>query len=144
MSNAGIGLPTRNVRNGPQGTKSFGFEPLRRDSGVNNERTNPSYIRRLIGHWRSLLPNSGKACAESITPEEDAALTKAALEDPGTVLITELSRRKPGRPVADITKTPGSIRLSPNVLDYFRSGGPGWQSRINDALREAAGLKKRA
>jgi len=85
-----------------------------------------------------------QAALGKITPEEDAALTKAALEDPDTVLITELSRRKPGRPVADITKTPVSIRLSPDVLDYFRSGGPGWQSRIDEALREAAGLKKRA
>lgn len=87
---------------------------------------------------------AAKACAESLTPEEDAALTKAALEDPDMVLITELSKRRPGRPVADITKTPVSIRLSPDVLDYFRSGGPGWQSRIDEALREAAGLKKRA
>ncbi len=85
-----------------------------------------------------------QAALDKITPEEDAALTKAALEDPDTVLVTELSRRKPGRPVAETTKTPVSIRLSPDVLDYFRSGGPGWQSRIDEALREAAGLKKRA
>nr|WP_210278083.1 BrnA antitoxin family protein [Phyllobacterium myrsinacearum] len=81
---------------------------------------------------------------DKITPEEDAALTKAGLADPDTVLITQLSKRKPGRPVADITKTPVSIRLSPDVLDYFRSGGPGWQSRIDEVLRKAAGLKKRA
>ncbi|UGX85917.1 BrnA antitoxin family protein [Phyllobacterium meliloti] len=85
-----------------------------------------------------------QAALDSISPEEDAALTKAALDDPDTVLITELSRRKPGRPLADITKTPVSIRLSPDVVDYFRSSGPGWQSRIDDVLRKAAGLKKRA
>jgi uncharacterized protein (DUF4415 family) len=87
---------------------------------------------------------AAKAYAESLTPEEDAALTKAALADPDTVLITELSKRKPGRPVADVTKKAVSIRLSPDVLAHFRSGGPGWQSRIDDVLREAAGLKKRA
>jgi uncharacterized protein (DUF4415 family) len=27
-----------------------------------------------------------------------------------------------------------SIRLSPDVLAYFRSKGNGWQTRINDAL----------
>jgi uncharacterized protein (DUF4415 family) len=25
------------------------------------------------------------------------------------------------------------------VLEFFRLGGPGWQDRINDALRKAAG-----
>ena len=35
------------------------------------------------------------------------------------------------------TKAPVSIRLDPDVLDHFRSGGPGWQSRINATLRQA-------
>jgi uncharacterized protein (DUF4415 family) len=25
------------------------------------------------------------------------------------------------------------------VLEYFQEGGPGWQDRMNDALRKAAG-----
>jgi uncharacterized protein (DUF4415 family) len=33
-----------------------------------------------------------------------------------------------------------NIRLDPDVLAYFRGTGPGWQSRINAALRKAAGL----
>jgi uncharacterized protein (DUF4415 family) len=85
-----------------------------------------------------------KAYAESLTDEEDAALTKAALEDPDTVLTYTLKKRRPGRPFGEVTKKPVSIRLSPDVLEYFRSSGPGWQSRIDEALREAAGLKKRA
>jgi hypothetical protein len=27
-------------------------------------------------------------------------------------------------------------------LEYFRKTGPGWQSRINEALRKAAGLQR--
>ncbi|MEI4481414.1 MULTISPECIES: BrnA antitoxin family protein [unclassified Phyllobacterium] len=81
---------------------------------------------------------------DSITPEEDAALTKAALDDPDTVLITSLTKRRPGRPIAAAPKMPVSIRLSPDVLDYYRSTGPGWQSRIDETLRKAAGLKKNA
>lgn len=81
---------------------------------------------------------------DSISPEEDAALTKAALEDPDTALITSLTKRRPGRPIADAPKRPVSIRLSPDVLDYYRSTGPGWQGRIDETLRDAAGLKKRA
>jgi uncharacterized protein (DUF4415 family) len=32
-----------------------------------------------------------------------------------------------------------SMRIDQDVLDHFREGGPGWQERINDALRKAAG-----
>jgi len=32
-----------------------------------------------------------------------------------------------------------SLRIDQDVLEYFRDGGPGWQDRINDALRKAAG-----
>lgn len=30
-----------------------------------------------------------------------------------------------------------SIRLDPGVIEHFKAGGPGWQSRINDTLRRA-------
>lgn len=36
------------------------------------------------------------------------------------------------------TKIPVSIRLSPEVVKHFKSKGPGWQSRIDDALRKIA------
>jgi uncharacterized protein (DUF4415 family) len=32
-----------------------------------------------------------------------------------------------------------SLRIDRDVLDYFQEAGPGWQDRINDALRKAAG-----
>ena len=32
-----------------------------------------------------------------------------------------------------------SLRIDRDVLDHFQGGGPGWQDRINDALRKAAG-----
>ena len=32
-----------------------------------------------------------------------------------------------------------SLRIDRDVLDYFQEGGAGWQDRINDALRKAAG-----
>jgi uncharacterized protein (DUF4415 family) len=84
------------------------------------------------------------AYRDSLTDEEDAALTKAALEDSPDAFNYNSPRRRPGRPLAEATKTPVSIRLSSDVLDYFRSTGPGWQSRIDETLRKAAGLKKRA
>jgi uncharacterized protein (DUF4415 family) len=41
------------------------------------------------------------------------------------------------------TKIPISIRLSRDVLDHFKRGNRGWQSRIDEALRKIAGLKGR-
>ena len=32
-----------------------------------------------------------------------------------------------------------SLRIDRDVLDYFQEDGPGWQDRINEALRKAAG-----
>jgi uncharacterized protein (DUF4415 family) len=39
------------------------------------------------------------------------------------------------------TKVAVSIRLSPEVITYFKAKGPGWQSRIDDALRKIAKVK---
>jgi uncharacterized protein (DUF4415 family) len=32
-----------------------------------------------------------------------------------------------------------TLRIDQDVLEYFREGGSGWQDRINEALRKAAG-----
>ena len=32
-----------------------------------------------------------------------------------------------------------SLRIDRDVLDFFQESGPGWQERINAALRKAAG-----
>lgn len=46
---------------------------------------------------------------------------------------------RPGRPRGS-AKRPVSLRLDQAVIDHFRASGPGWQSRMNEALRKAAGL----
>jgi uncharacterized protein (DUF4415 family) len=48
--------------------------------------------------------------------------------------------RQSGRPKKAAPKEAVSIRLDADVLAHFRATGPGWPSRINDALRKAAGL----
>lgn len=48
-----------------------------------------------------------------------------------------------GRPKARAPKKSVHLRLSPDVLDHFRSTGPGWQTRIDEALRRAAKLGTR-
>jgi uncharacterized protein (DUF4415 family) len=32
-----------------------------------------------------------------------------------------------------------TLRIDQDVLEFFQAGGPGWQDRINAALRKAAG-----
>lgn len=45
-----------------------------------------------------------------------------------------------GRPRSPNPKQAISIRLDREVIAAFKAQGEGWQSRINDALRKAAGL----
>ena len=48
----------------------------------------------------------------------------------------ELPPEKPAVPGA---KEQVTLRIDRDVLDYFQAEGPGWQERINQALRKAAG-----
>lgn len=40
------------------------------------------------------------------------------------------------------TKVSVGIRLSPDVVAHFRATGRGWQTRVDDILRKAAGLDR--
>lgn len=40
------------------------------------------------------------------------------------------------RPAVPGAKEQVTLRLDREVLDHFQQGGPGWQDRINDALRQ--------
>ncbi len=51
--------------------------------------------------------------------------------------------RGPGRPRVPAPKKSVHLRLSPDVLSHFRQTGPGWQTRIDDALRKVAKLSAR-
>jgi uncharacterized protein (DUF4415 family) len=46
---------------------------------------------------------------------------------------------KRGRPKSDDPKIQVNLRLDRIVIERFREGGPGWQSRINEALKKAVG-----
>ncbi|MFO1208256.1 MAG: BrnA antitoxin family protein [Amaricoccus sp.] len=41
---------------------------------------------------------------------------------------------------SEIRKRRVTIMLDPDVIEHFKAGGKGWQTRINAALRKAAGL----
>jgi uncharacterized protein (DUF4415 family) len=45
----------------------------------------------------------------------------------------------PKAPLLPNAKELVSLRIDRDVLEHFQEGGPGWQDRINAALRKAAG-----
>ena len=53
-------------------------------------------------------------------------------------ILARVARRGPQKTP---TKVAVSIRLSPDVLSHFKAKGPGWQSRIDEALRKIAKIK---
>ncbi len=83
---------------------------------------------------------------KSLTDEQGAVrqLTKTDLKAfrsasetlPGE-LATILPKRKPGQrgPQKESTKDQITLRLDHDVVKHFKATGPGWQSRINAALR---------
>ncbi len=46
-------------------------------------------------------------------------------------VLGKATRGKQKSPV----KVPVSIRLSPDVVEYFKKGGTGWQTRLDEALQ---------
>src|SRR5947209_2027950 len=52
--------------------------------------------------------------------------------------LADAVARRRGRPVSDAPKVQINLRVDPDVLERYRADGPGWQTRMNAALR--AGL----
>ena len=91
------------------------------------------------------------------TDEHEAELERQIAEDPDDDLLddddvvetrpfrevfpegVEIVRR--GRPPSENPKRAIKLRLDADVIDRFKSGGRGWQTRMNEALRKAAGLR---
>lgn len=70
---------------------------------------------------------------------ERAAKLRPAREVLPEYVIAQF-KRAPGRPRSPSPKRQTTLRLDEEVVDFFKAGGPGWQSRMNTALRKAAGF----
>ena len=69
---------------------------------------------------------------------EDLANARPLSEVLAPELFAKLKRRQGERgPQRKPTKALVSLRLDRDIVERFKSGGPGWQSRMNDALRKA-------
>lgn len=72
--------------------------------------------------------------------EEDFARARPAREVLPPEVVAAFDRFR-GRPKGSKTSNKAlvSLRIDNDVLEKFKAGGPGWQTRINAALRKAAG-----
>ena len=73
-----------------------------------------------------------------VDPDDAPRLTREWFERADLYHGDKMVRR--GRPKSASPKEAVNLRLDADVLKYFRNPGPGWQSRINEALRKVAGL----
>ena len=60
---------------------------------------------------------------------------EAAFKKATSVTVDDISKR----PSVPNAKEMVALRVDRDVLDFFQQGGPGWQDRVNEALRKAAG-----
>ena len=77
------------------------------------------------------------------TAAEDAAIAAGIAQDQDTMEITvaDMARmqplRRPGRPKVERPKVPVTMRMDADVLDAIKASGSGWQTRVNEVLRDA-------
>lgn len=80
---------------------------------------------------RSLGSDLKKVDAHRIDASEYDELPELTEE-----MLARAKVNRGGRPKAAAPKVLLSVRYSPEVVDYFRSTGDGWQSRMDGVLRE--------
>jgi uncharacterized protein (DUF4415 family) len=54
-------------------------------------------------------------------------------------VTTKVAEAPPKKTTVPGVKEQVTLRIDQDVLEHFQATGPGWQDRINDALRKAAG-----
>jgi uncharacterized protein (DUF4415 family) len=72
--------------------------------------------------------------------EENRPLTDEEIKElrPAREIFAELGIPIPrGRPKAEVSKRQVTLRLDEAVIEHFKRGGKGWQTRINDTLAAA-------
>lgn len=75
-------------------------------------------------------------CAMSRRPTDPRTAAEKAFKAATTKKPPEMPPKAPSLPGV---KEMVSLRIDRDVLDFFQQDGPGWQDRINEALRKAAG-----
>lgn len=97
-----------------------------------------------MGKTTVRMAGTGRPVDRSREPEygtpddENPEWTEEGFRDaiPFPDLARKMGWKVPGRPKAAVTKTPVNLRLDPEIVEHFKAGGPGWQTRINAVLGE--------
>jgi uncharacterized protein (DUF4415 family) len=78
--------------------------------------------------------------------DEQLANLRPASEVLPPELYARLTARRPGQRGAQKapTKVAVTLRLDPEVVAAFKADGPGWQTRINQALKKVVARKAKA
>ncbi|MBC5766529.1 BrnA antitoxin family protein [Ramlibacter albus] len=79
---------------------------------------------------------AAKAAAASVSPAPATDWSKATVTRGGGVEATIEGVRRARGPNRRPTKEQVAIRIDRDVLGAFRAAGPGWQTRMNSALKE--------
>lgn len=90
--------------------------------------------------WAAVLANAPGE-DRPLTPSEAQQWREAVVVQGGGYQAARqavAARRKPGERGAQLrpTKQLVSVRYSPEVIEHFKAGGLGWQTRMNDALMQ--------
>lgn len=90
---------------------------------------------RLFVQPVSAAPAKRKgSCSMSDEIKSAKGFRKLAEGRPDIVKAMKKARR--GRPPADAPKVAIKLRIDPDIVARFKAGGPGYQSRMNRALRD--------
>lgn len=80
---------------------------------------------------------------QELTPFERDLLASIAQAKKGEYVAVhtpeQIMARRAGRPVGSVkagSKVPTTIRFDPDVLAALKASGSGWQTRVNEAMRE--------
>jgi uncharacterized protein (DUF4415 family) len=89
---------------------------------------------RIVRHSRADLKSTPVDWSEfdALTDEDVAA---AVRDDPDAAPLVDEEWFEQAQFIAPPNKAAVNIRLDRDVLDYFKSGGAGYQTRINAVLR---------
>ncbi|MDD5034829.1 MAG: BrnA antitoxin family protein [Methylococcaceae bacterium] len=76
------------------------------------------------------------AAAPQATEVEDIDWSDAVITEGGGIRATLDSLHRQRGPNKRLRKEQVAVRFSPEVLAYFRAQGRGWQTRMDEALKE--------
>ncbi|MFM0192389.1 BrnA antitoxin family protein [Paraburkholderia strydomiana] len=88
---------------------------------------------------RNTIKTRSGRVLELPTSEENEAINRGIAADPDTYEVPDEDFKKMkrrGRPRLETPKVLLSVRYDADIVETFKATGEGWQTRMNDALRD--------